>query len=102
MLRESSSKIAMIFCCEESSATVIAGRHSNISNIAISKDCSNQITLARQLLNFGAAAANRIRIRNAKAVIEITISKTRSHPGHELSSTNRPLRNTELGYLKKN
>ncbi len=49
MLRESSTRTAMMFCCGFSSATVIAGCHSSTSTTVARANCSSQITPARQL-----------------------------------------------------
>jgi hypothetical protein len=91
-----------MFCCEESSATVIAGSHNNTSSTATSADCSPQITPARHPRNFGEAVAIRDRINHPNPAAANTISTGNNHPGHVPNRTNRPFENTAYGYLKKN
>ena len=102
ILRESSMTTAMMFCCELSSPTVIAGCHRRSNRSANVDDCMSQMIQARQFRRFGAALRRRQRMRSAKAPTAVTIKIGSSQAGHVLSSTKRPFVNTGIGYLKRN
>src|ERR1700722_8947581 len=102
MLRESSTSTAIMFCCEVSSATVIAGSHSSTSTSAISAASNPQITPPRQLLNLGPPATRRAHINHPSPPVQATISSTSTHPGHRPSRTKWPFKKLVSGYLKKN
>src|SRR5437899_8289923 len=65
MLRESSTTTAIMFCCELSSATRIAGCHSKNRTRATNADCIPQTTQARQFRTSGAAFRSFQRISRA-------------------------------------
>ncbi len=102
MLRESSTTTAMMFCCELSAATVIAGCHSSSRTSATNADCVPHTAHACQLRSVGAASRSLQRTSKASPPAETMISTGKSHAGHAESSTNRPLVKTGLGYLKRN
>jgi hypothetical protein len=102
MLRESSTRMAMMFCCGFNSATVMAGCHSSSSSNAARSVCKPQITQARQLRMTGAARASRERISQARPVAAATISSASTHFGHAPKRANWPRAYAECGYLKRN
>ena len=87
MLRESSTSTAMMFCCELSSATVIAGSHNNSSTREINAVSKPQIATARQLRSFWAASARRDHMNHPNPLATLRISSPSTHPGHRPSRT---------------
>src|SRR5450432_2786056 len=102
MLRESSTRTAIIFCCGFNSATVIAGCHNRTNISAARSVCKPQTTQDRQLRMTGAARARRERISQARPAAVARISSTSIHFGHAPKRANWPRAYTERGYLKKN
>ena len=102
MLRESSTRTAMMFCCGFNSAMVMAGCQSSSSRIAAKSVCKLQITHARQPRITGAASLRRERISQARTRAAATISSASIHFGPAPNKANWPRAYTERGYLKKN
>ncbi len=103
MLRESSTTTAMMFCCELSAETDMAGCQSK------QQDQRHQRGLhapdrprapAVQLWRSARAVCERSAARGRRRTR--AISTGNSHAGHGASSTKRPLVKTGLGYLKRN
>jgi hypothetical protein len=102
MLRESSTSTAIIFCCDFSSATVIAGSHSSARSSATIAASIPQIAHTRQFRTRGAASGICLQISHASPPIATAVSSASNQPGHAPSRMYLPLVKTGIGYLKKN
>ena len=101
MLRESSTRTAMMFCCGFNSATVIAGCQSSTSTSVARANSRNQMTPARQLRTGAAACGKRARISSARPTAVASTRKNNTHFGQPPSRTNSPLEKIDDGYLKR-
>jgi hypothetical protein len=127
MLSESSTSTAIMFCCDFSSATVIAGSHSSVSSSATIAASNPPSSHARQLASSraalgltpisrsllpvpcslpprirGTASGIRRHTSHPNPPIATAVSRASSQPGHAPSRINLPLVNTGIGYLNKN
>ena len=102
MLRESSTTTAMMFCCELSADTVIAGCHSNSKNECNQCGLHSPDGPGTPGLQLGRGIAQPAVNQQGEPAAKRKNQRWQQPSGHVESSMNRPLVKTGLGYLKRN